>query len=1015
MPDKILVGPINQGLRKDYEPFVIDNDSFPVLINAYQWRGRIKRKRGTSFLSRLTRFFDSTNTSYTKFTGTATIVLNASGIGNILTGFGLQSTGNIVPGSVTINDTNSGIPYTDPAMDGSLSPSGTINYATGVITISAAATHTINVNFSYYPGLPVMGLEDLQLTPTQFPGTLDFDTVYAYNQNTSTPYLTYDVSFYKNPATGTYPGYTQKTNATPLKWNGQDYQQFWTTNYQRALFATNGINIPFVSTSVGMQYKNIFQVTVVGTVAPAMSTIQVAIATHGLVVGDFLYFNEVQGITGINFQTGYVIAVVDPNNVTVSFSNSTIAGGPSTINTGIAQYLTSNADSTVDCMRFYDGDPTNGVATNPVLTPGFGWVNFSPPISQDNITIDDLPAAKYYLVTARMVLPFKDRLLFFGPVIQTSGGSKFYLQDTIIYSQNGTPYYTSSYTNTPNAAVDNPTSPTNVFTPILVPTNQTATAPAWFGDQTGFGGFISAGNSQPITTVSTNEDVIIVGFSTSKVQVVFTGNELLPFVFYTINSEYGDASTFSTINMDKGVISRGSRGYIITNQRETQRVDLKIPDEVFQINLQDNGNERFTSTRDFINEWIYFTYTFRDNSTDTNANNKYPDTTLLYNYRDDSWATFRETYTTYGSFKRTTGFTWATVGQVYPTWADWNDPWSAGVSTLLQQEVIAGNQQGFVVVRNIGTGESPSLSIQSFSGNVVTSIRHNLNEGDYIIIDNCLGTIAQFVNGEIFSVRILSPDTFALNPNPTIAGGVYLGNGTITKMYVPFIQTKQFPSYWDQGRKTRIGMQQYLLSKTNNSQISLWMYLSQNSSSPYNTGFIVPDPASTNNSLIYTTVLYTCPESTNLGLTPSGINLQTPTAGQQAQIWHRKNTSLIGDTVQLAFTISDDQMRDIEPVTNTFAITGVSLANSCVITTTGFFNVGTLVEISNVVGTTELNGNRYQIVATSTTNVTLNVDSTTFTPYISGGDIVQISGINGFAEVELHGFILNISESQLLV
>jgi hypothetical protein len=35
------------------------------------------------------------------------------------------------------------------------------------------------------------------------------------------------------------------------------------------------------------------------------------------------------------------------------------------------------------------------------------------------------------------------------------------------------------------------------------------------------------------------------------------------------------------------------------------------------------------------------------------------------------------------------------------------------------------------------------------------------------------------------------------------------------------------------------------------------------------------------------------------------------TGAQQDQIWHRINTSLLGDTVQLGFTMSDSQMRDI--------------------------------------------------------------------------------------------------------
>ena len=42
------------------------------------------------------------------------------------------------------------------------------------------------------------------------------------------------------------------------------------------------------------------------------------------------------------------------------------------------------------------------------------------------------------------------------------------------------------------------------------------------------------------------------------------------------------------------------------------------------------------------------------------------------------------------------------------------------------------------------------------------------------------------------------------------------------------------------------------------------------------------------------------------------------TAVAQQQIWHRINTSLLGDTVQVGFTLSDFQMRD-STLTNQFA------------------------------------------------------------------------------------------------
>lgn len=907
MGSKIIVGPINKGQKTDRTAFVIDNDSFPVLVNAYQWRGRVKRKRGTSFLGRLTRFFNSNSTSYSS---TSTIALDGSGNGNILTGFSLQTNGNIVPGSISLVGSVGPVTYTDPTKDGYLTPTGTsgpntINYATGAILIPAQAGNTVTAQFSYYPDLPVLGLRDFVVDDSAFAQTLAFDQKYAYNILVTTPHSIYDVSFYKNPASGIYAGYTTKTNVTPTTWNGQIYQQYWSTNYQGAFWVTNGVTVPFVATNIGMQFKNITNITISAAGPPAVAVITIG-AGHGLVIGDFVFINEVSGITGINFQTGFVTAV-GATTITVQFPSATL-GGVFVAGKGIVQYLTSQAASpTLDCIKWYDGDPTDGNATNPGLTGHNGWVNFCPPLSNLSYSIADLPAAQYYLAGARMIVPFKDRILFIGPVVQTSSaGSQIYLQDTVIYSQNGTPYYTCSFTGDPTLA-------NTVYTPILLPPNQTATANAFWEDLIGYGGFQTAGIQQPITTVSTNEDALIMGFTTLSTRFIYTGNDLVPFNFFIINAELGTSSTFSTINLDQGVLTRGSRGFIMTNQTTSQRFDLEIPDSVFEANLTNNGPEQITAARDFINEWIYFTY----KSNSYNAN--YPNATLQYNYRDNSWATFYESYTTYGLFREKTGDTWA--GLTDFTWSEWDETWNSGDSTLLNPVVIGGNQQGFVIIRTKeGTSESNSLYIQNISSlSLITSPDHGLNTGDYIVISGCLGTIGTAVNGKVFSIRKSDNNSFYLDP--TVVAGTYLGGGLIQRMYIPFIQTKQFPVAWDMARKTRLGPQQYLLSTTNKSQVSLYIFLSQAGSDPFNNSPVIPAENVTNSSLVYSAILYTCPESANLGLTPANTNLQmiseinstgTNAASPQRQIWHRVNTSLIGDTVQIAISMDDTQMRAID-------------------------------------------------------------------------------------------------------
>jgi hypothetical protein len=810
---------------------------------------------------------------------------------------------------------------------------------------------------------------------------LGFDTQKAYNILTSFPSGNYNVTYYKNPPSATINGaaYIQKATQTPFSWNGHDYQLFWTVNYQNALWATNGIPVPFVGTNISMQ----FQIPETSVMTNA-TTMTFTIADCPLVQGDWVFANEflVDGnpATSLNFQTGFVSEPVTVtagvSTVVVIFPYAVLAAG--TYSAGILQYLTNNSDPTTDCLRWYDGDPTNGT---------YGWVNFCPPISADIYPIADQPDGQYYLIGARIIAPFKDRLLFFGPVIQTSSpNSQVYLQDTVIYSQNGTAFYTASF------SPPYPISARTVFMPLLTPgsmaasNNEIATADAYWADVTGLGGYVTAGYEQPIVTISPNEDVFIVGFSSRQTRLIYSGDGIVPFTFYVINSELGSGSTFSAVNLDRGVLTSGEHGFVQTSQIGSQRFDLQIPDALFRFSLLNNGTQRICAQRDFVNEWVYFTYPSNNNNySNTNAN-IFPNQTLQYNYREDTWAVFNESYTSYGQFRQSTGNTWATIGEKFATWADWNEPWSAGATTLLQPKVIGGNAQGFVILRDEGTNESNSIYIDNISfssaitgatnanpvvittannlvagqqimifgvmgmtqlnGNIYTILAttpttisidvdgtlfgafisggtvlplttvyspdHGLTDGDYITINSVLGTVSTEVNGKIFSVFNCNTDGF--NINPSISPGTYLGNGYIQRMYVPLIQTKQFNPSWGLSRKSRLGIQMYLLTKTSLGQITLLIYLSQNAiglkNNAYNNGPIVPSAESQNNTLIYNTTLYTCPESGNLGLTPPNTNLQMVTANAQEQIWHRINTSLIGDTVQLGFTMSDAQMRD---------------------------------------------------------------------------------------------------------
>lgn len=887
---KLLLGKF-KGLSKFFDPYNIDNNSFPELLNAYARRGKIYRKRGTAILDRLKRQIVMVDPPVNPWEYAA--ITLAGGVGNLITDTAtdLEVNSRIVPGSINLVLTGGvGGTYTEPATpngtllrNGIADPNSSINYSTGAIFLQGGGAGIVTGSFSYYPNLPVMGLEDFDsnLLSDLFPLQIAFDTTYAYQINqTSGTQNYYSISYYKN------------TN-NPVVWSNTDANLFWTTNYQSAFWATN--NKP------GLHFVDGSYLAGTGTAVVDFTFTSVGSPFQTLIVGDKLWFNEwTTGGSNLNGLVGTVSAIIDAalGKYTVTFLSVVVVAG-----TGIAQLLT-NSIAGQDGIRWYDGDPTTktGIPTG----TNKGWVNFAPPLTANSVSINSQTTGKYYLVGALAIVPFKERLLFFGPQIRTSGGNVIQrpLQDTVLWSWNGTPYY-------------------NSFVPTNATSTETFDTTAYYVDENGKGGYLPAGISMPIITVNNNEDVLIVNFGGKgrKTRFAYTGNDLQPFLFYSINAELPSDSTYSSISLDAGVLDIGSFGFAITTQQSAERIDMEFPDEVFRIKADTEGYKRVNAVRDFANEWVYFTYPVND------VTWKYPTRTLLFNYRENSWGELKENFTVQGYFRKQEKESWYTASAKYKIWANWTDSWNLGSNSPEIAQVCGGNPQGYVVIRSEGTGEAYSAEIaditsSSLSMTNIKSINHCVELGDYIYIDRCIGL--DYLNGEIAQVtRITDADNFIIDI-PFLAG-TYLGLGEFQRLSVPIIKTKQFPGYWEAGKKTRIGVQKYLFDYTGSGQATINLYLSTDPDNVYNSGNIVPRIDVLNSSLVYSQLVYTCPESTNLGLTPPNTNLQMPTANGQYAIWHRMNTNLIGDTVQIGITLSDEQMRDLTIATSELVLHGVDI------------------------------------------------------------------------------------------
>jgi hypothetical protein len=210
------------GLIQSREEFLLPNDAFPTLENAYIWRERIRRKLGTQLLGRLRRLFTAVSIGNS---GASVWSINA--YSSMVPPVTPEATAQIEIGSVSISI--GAIVFVDDG-DGNLSSvtpgnSGTINYLNGNISLTHTAGAGIpsTITFGYFPGLPVMGLCDRELTATNNEMLIAFDTKYAYRRG-GTGWIEF------------IPGTT---------WTGNDSDFFWTTNYwvsatnQKLFWATN--------------------------------------------------------------------------------------------------------------------------------------------------------------------------------------------------------------------------------------------------------------------------------------------------------------------------------------------------------------------------------------------------------------------------------------------------------------------------------------------------------------------------------------------------------------------------------------------------------------------------------------------------------------------------------------------------------------------------------------------------------------------------------------------------------
>lgn len=217
--DRFVIAPLDTGLQNDVKPFLIPDDAFAQLNNAYIFRGRVTKRWGSELMnttvpdnvaqlySRLGMRIGTTNGA--GLFGPFIVPGNQFNIGQVFA-IGDQiytvfQTGNPAPMLVTVPG-----------------PIASFDTTTGAVQFAGAQANT---DVYWYPALPVMGLPNYQQAPINNEPLFAFDTQFSY---------TFDGTRW------------QSLENPPVKiWTGTDSQFFWSYNFRGVqasdyvLFTTN--------------------------------------------------------------------------------------------------------------------------------------------------------------------------------------------------------------------------------------------------------------------------------------------------------------------------------------------------------------------------------------------------------------------------------------------------------------------------------------------------------------------------------------------------------------------------------------------------------------------------------------------------------------------------------------------------------------------------------------------------------------------------------------------------------
>lgn len=544
----------------------------------------------------------------------------------------------------------------------------------------------------------------------------------------------------------------------------------------------------------------------------------VTVVGHGLVTGDTVWLENCTGATGLN-NTAYSITKINNDKFSLKDLNTGANIDASGAGTNVDVYLpivgivNYNVPSTsnqslivfhpkrpyfwnVNTLSFdtLTKDPSGAIISWSGTGNNFFWhCNYANSVwvanNNDNIcywngTQDGVGTGGWSYFTpivngsgdfinkALIIIPYKGRLVILRPYI-----SSVLYQNRAIWSQIGTPYTVTDATHVP-------------------PNPYGVDANAWRYDIPGKGGYIDADTSESIQSACIINDTLIVGFQYSTWKLVYTGSEVLPFLWQRINTSLGSEATYASVALDDSVMMLSRRGIVKANINEAVRMDMEILSIVsmFENGGSENQNipglNRIQALRDFDKQLVYITWG------DAITNQQTPNRVLCYNYIENLWSTFTLSFTALGRYKQTADNTWTT----------WTSPWKGDTSTW--ESPIDQNNDLFLLGGRIdsslyeildeemgtdnGTNYNFTIETKRFNPYLEQAKRCDLGYVDLYFTPNALTPIAISAITNAYPCKITTSENHGLSTGSTIVLMDCAGSTSSSNLDMSILNNQQF-------------------------------------------------------------------------------------------------------------------------------------------------------------------------------------------------------------------------------